>query len=93
MTNDDLKVWRDSARWYDGLLYHWSEWGFLYAAMGSVFSLLGLVIALCLWGSAVSCAKLDAQMDAHTRWGFWTGCMVQTSAGWVPLENYRVLAK
>lgn len=53
--------------------------------------LFALVAVIALLG-ALSGASCSAKWpDRETRWGLLSGCLVKTSAGWVPSENLREL--
>lgn len=54
-----------------------------YAAILAIFVVGSLIF------SPMSCAAKFPTME--TSWGPIQGCLVNTSQGWIPAENYRVM--
>ena len=49
---------------------------------------VGLVL-LAMAASRTECEHTTAAMQLDSRWGVWTGCLVEVDGEWLPLDLYR----
>lgn len=66
--------------------YYNSDWVLFIAGSTAVFGLLCIIIYAM---SAHSCKEMSAAMGFPGKYGFYTGCMVDTPAGTLPIKSVR----